>query len=154
MHHVKTLLEEAQERMLRADHLAFTTYPQLQEPKLLALIVENTNIVFLKCMDALLYHERMYKRINPVKGDFDSEMRVLKGHCFKRFGFPDSVAQMIVEVKSLAEKKQDCSMEFARKDQYVLCSDRYKMDFLNIRNVRGYVDGARKFLGHTLEVLR
>lgn len=152
MQHISKLLDEAKVMMLRADHLAFTAYPQIKEPKLLALIVENVDKVLSNCMGALLYNERMYKRIDPVEGDFESEVRVFSDHCVRRYRFPSSYAQMIRDVRSLAERKKTCPVEFARKDRYVLCSDNYKMDFLDIKTVRGYVDSARQFLNRTSEV--
>lgn len=154
MQYARELLMEAQERLLRADHLAFTTYPQLQEPKLLALILENTCAVFLNCMNALLHYERMYKRVSPNRGDFNKELAVLRTHCFRRYGIPDRVAHVISEVRYLADKKESCAMEFRRHDQYVLCSDGYQMDSLNIKKVRGYISEAEKFLNRTLEVVR
>lgn len=154
MEHAKELLRDAQEKLLRADHLAFMTYPQVKEPKMLALVLENVDAVFSDCMEALLDYERMYKRISVVKGDFDSELRMLREHCLKRYGYPDRVANVISEVRFLAEKKKGCQMEFQRKDQYVLCSDSYRLDFLDIRKVSEYVREAGKFLERTLEVVR
>ncbi len=154
MEQIKRLLKEAQDKMLQADHLTFMTYPQIQEPKLLALIVENINVIMLNCMDALLQYERMYKRIEPTKKDFSSELMILRNHCFRRYGIPDSIGKAIFEVKSLAEKKKSCPVEFRKDDKYVLCRDDFKMDVLNIKNVRGYVSSAKQFLDKSVEVLK
>lgn len=154
MQYIKKLLKEAQDKMLQVDHLTFMTYPEVQEPKLLALIVEGTNVIMLNCMDALLYYERMYKRIEPVKKDFNAELMVLRHHCFRKYGIPDSMARVIVEVKSLSEKKKACPIEFRKDDKYVLCRDDFKMDVLNIKNVRGYVNSAKQFLDKVAEVAK
>lgn len=154
MENIRKLLKDAQEKMLRADHLAFMTYPQVKEPKMLALVVDNANAVFLDCMEALLCYERMYKRINPVKGDFDSELRVFRTHCCKRYGYPESVLGMVSEVKHLADKKRSCPVEFQRKESYMLCSEDYKLDSLNAKKVQSYVQEAKRFLNKTLEVVR
>ncbi len=152
MQHIRKLLDEAKVMLLRADHLAFTAYPQIKEPKLLALIVENVDVVFSNCMGALLYNERMYKRVDPGVGDFDSEVGVFSDHCVRRYGLPAGCARMVKDVRSLADKKKACPVEFARKDMYVLCSDSYKMDSLDIRTVKGFVDCARQLLDRTSEV--
>ncbi len=154
MQEIKKLLKEAQDKMLQADHLAFTTYPQVQEPKMLGLVVEDVNVIFLNCMNALLLYERMYKRIEPVKGDFNSELGVLRNHCFRKYGYPSQVANMIAEVRALVEKKRTCPLEFRRKDSYLLCSEDYKIDSLNFKVVRNYVNEAKRFLNKTMDVLK
>ncbi len=154
MQEIKRLLREAQDKLLQADHLAFSTYPRVQEPKMLALVVEDVNVIFLNCMEALLSYERLYKRIEPVKGDFSSELMLLRSHCFKRYGYPAQVASMIAEVKALVDKKRTCPIEFRRKDNYILCSGDYKLDALNFKVVKDYVYGAKRFLDRTLEVVR
>ncbi len=153
MDDIRKLLKDAQEKMLQADHLTFSTYPQVQEPKLLALIVEDTNVILLNCMQAFLSYERMYKRIGPVKGDFNSELLILKNQ-LKRYGLDAGIAQTIMEVKNLAEKKKVCPMEFRKRDSYLLCSDDYKIDSLDIRAVKKYVTDARKLLDKAVEVLK
>jgi len=154
MQEIKRLLKEAKDKMLQADHLAFSTYPQVQEPKMLALIVDNVNMVFLNCMESLLMYERMYKRIEPVKGDFNSELMLLRDHCFRRYGYPGQVGNVIAEVKMLADKKRTCPQEFRRKDNYILCSEDYKLDAINFKTVKNYVHEAKRFLDKTLEVIR
>ena len=66
-------LEAAIRKYKVADHMTNATFPLLRDPKLLLASAENAFLVFTSAMSALLYYERLYKRIPPFNPTFESK---------------------------------------------------------------------------------
>ena len=61
-----------------ADHVLTMTYPLVQDPKLLKLVMKNIFSAMHNTILMLLYYERKYKRIPPVNENLDSMLHTLK----------------------------------------------------------------------------
>ena len=67
----KNLIYEANKAFNTADHLAYVTYPLVNDTKVITLITEHLFNALEKGMDALLYIERLYKRIQQYSDSFE-----------------------------------------------------------------------------------
>ena len=56
-------LEEAQKIIHVADHLIYTTYPLVKDKRLLLKIILEIKKALVKCINAVLQYEYIYKRI-------------------------------------------------------------------------------------------
>ncbi|MFH1455690.1 MAG: hypothetical protein ABIF40_01950 [archaeon] len=145
MEKVKSLLKESNSKIRSADHLLTMTYPVIQDPKMLAVITQNIYTSMTSGMKALLYYDRLYKRIGPLSGDFWRLMDVFRRGCCKRYQIEDKYCNVIVDLKQIMEKRQASTMEFVRKDKFVICSNDYKMSVLNVKKVKEYLLQAKEF---------
>ena len=68
-----------------ADHLAFVTFPLLKDPKLLVQIIWNLNKSLNLGMEALLYYERMYKRIGMYPENFMMRFEIFQKKVVPRY---------------------------------------------------------------------
>ena len=74
MQRLKYLIGEANKRIRTADHLAYMTYPMLQDPKLIMKIAENVAEAMKYAIEAIVYYDRLYKRISPLGEEFSSKI--------------------------------------------------------------------------------
>ena len=64
MERFKELVEKANRSLNTADHLAYVTYPVINEPKLTITILNNIYQSLLHSIDALLYYYYLFKKNN------------------------------------------------------------------------------------------
>lgn len=146
MENFNRLVQEANKAFKTADHLAHVTYPLLNETKLIITIAENLKRCIENGMDAILYLDRLYKRIQQYPSDFHSKFEVFREKCALRYKFEKDEISMINEVHILMESKQKSNVEFIRKDRLVFASENYKLKSLTIHDVKNYLVTAKKFL--------
>ena len=84
MQHLKELIEEANRKIRTADHLAYMTYPMLKDPKLIMKIAENISEAMKIAIEAIVYYDRLYKRIQPLGEEFTTKYDIFKSSCAKR----------------------------------------------------------------------
>ena len=58
--------DNAKKKIQIADHMLGVTYPLVKDTKLLVVIMENIFLAYTNAMAAILYHERLFKRIPPL----------------------------------------------------------------------------------------
>lgn len=154
MHKVKELLGEANRAHGKADYLTYKTYPLVSEVKLLGAITENIHEAFVKARDAVLLYDRLYKRINTPKGDFEQELKIFQAHCARRYNIDRSFVLMMNDINVLLKAKKAAPMEFTRNNKYVFCSNEYKIQTLTIKKVKEYLASNKLFLEKVNGILR
>lgn len=130
-----------------ADHLAHTTYGLLQEPKLLITILENLHNAVSKSMDALVYYEKYHKTIDPVTpSSFIGRMEIMESRIVDKHKIGRDAMQAIKEIQNLVEKRKSSSMEFIRKEKYILASDTYSLSTLDIEQIKAFIRRIRPLI--------
>jgi hypothetical protein len=154
MERLRQLVGEANLKLKKADHLTYMTYPLVNEIKLLYTITENIHDAVISAMEAVLHYDRLYKRIDPRKGDFEYELELFKDSCAMRYNIDRSFMVLIKDLKRIVEAKRKSPMEFVRKDKFVICTENYKMQVLNIQKVKDFLSTAKRFVGSTNKAVR
>ena len=141
------LIKEANSAFSTADHLTYVTYPLLKEVKLSIIVVENLHSAVTKAMDAILYYDRMYKRINPIQDNFDAKIGVFRNSCARRYQIDEKHINLIKELRNIVSSHKESPMEFVRRDKFVICSDSYsKIKTIDINKLKEYVILTRLFI--------
>lgn len=152
MEEAKKLLQDANRYLNTADHLCYITYPLVNDTKLLIIIAENIFNALNKGISALLYYERLYKRINLYPEDFNSKFDVFKFNCAQRYNFPRENIALIQDVKELVINRREAPMEFARKDKFIIASDNFKLHAISLDTVKKYISQTKLFMDRLNEV--
>jgi len=142
----KKIISEANGSLKTADHLAYITYPVVKDNRLLIKIIENLYVSLVMVMEGLLYYDRYYKRIGPFAENFDSRLEVFKNKVSRRYNFDREFVVLLLDLKKIIEDHKKSSMVFQRSDKVVICSDRYRMKTLDIRDVKHYLGKAKPFI--------
>ncbi|HLD15053.1 MAG TPA: hypothetical protein VJB94_00535 [Candidatus Nanoarchaeia archaeon] len=140
------LIEEANKAFLTADHLAFVTYPIVNDNKMFILIVENLFKAASKGMEAIIYYDRLYKRISPINNDFGSHLQVFKDKCMPRYGIDRSNFLLIQDLKMLIDERKKAPMEFSRREHYVIADHDFRIKTINLNKVKNYINQTKMFI--------
>lgn len=155
MEKVRLLIGEAGRNIHIADHLLYVTYPVIKETKMLYSITEKIANASKKLMQAILYYERMYKRVNPQKGNFRYELEVFRRKCAQRYNLDESYIQMIDETNNVVMSKKESPMTFVRRDKYVICDKSYsKTNALTLKKVQGYLQISKQLINKARQITK
>ena len=129
-----------------ADHLAYTTYPLVGDTKLIITVVENLYASLVTAMDAFLYYDRLYKRINPVPENFHSKFETFKTKTAPRYDINSEKILLILNLREIIKKRQESPMEFTRKNKYVIASQDYELKTITIETAKKYLAESKIFI--------
>lgn len=147
MEYFKTLVQEMNRYFNTADHLLYITYPLVKDNKIIITIIENLNHALVKAMEAILYYDRLYKRISPYPENFNSKLDIFKTKCAPRYNFEREHVILLQDINEIVEEHKRSTLEFIRKDKFVICSNSYsKTKTINIEKLKNYVNNAKPFI--------
>jgi hypothetical protein len=152
MEDFKVVLYEANKSIKTADHLIYMTYPMIKDIKILASVIENINLALIKTMDAMLYYEKMYKRINFLPDDFQSRMDLFK-RVADRYNIDREHIQLIKDIKYLIDLRRRSPMEFIRRDKFVISDDNFRLKTLNYEKIKEYLNSSKLFISKVNRIL-
>jgi len=132
MKEVAVLLEKANKSLEVADHLAYVTYPMVKEPKLGFTITEHLYNACNNAIDALLFYEYTYKRIENCQNEgFAKKMDIFKRTIAPRYNI---------------DRKQLFIIEFVKKDKVIICNPDFDIRTITMEKIKSYVYESKNFL--------
>ena len=146
MEQFQLLRDKAKNRLKIADHILTTTYPLLKDTKLLIIIMENLFLAISYSMTALLHYDRLFKRIPPFHDSFESKFAMFKDRCVHRYNIDKKNLILLQEIKKMMAEHKKSPMEFIRKDKFVICSDKYRIQTISIPQLKDYMNQAKSFV--------
>lgn len=138
-------LKEAIKTLQIADHIAYVTFPLVNEKKLLLKIFDETYKSIMNSINAVLNYEYLYNRIKIYENTRDNLDTFIR-KCAKRYDISNEQIKKIREVIDTHKKHKSSAMEFVRNDKIVLMSDDLGIKFLDIRLVKIYLLLAKELL--------
>lgn len=140
------MVQEANKYFITADHLAYVTYPVVKEIKLTLTIAQNLYNATEKLTDAIIYRERLYKRISPVPDDFESKADILQ-KCLKRYNISNDFLLTYRDLKSILKSHRESPVEFIKNNKLVICSNTYSdIKTVDIERLKRHITYTRNAL--------
>jgi hypothetical protein len=152
MQDVINTLNQANKLLKTADHLAYVTYPLLKDNKLIIMILENLSEATIKLMEALLYYERNYKRIQHFPSDFKSKMEIFKLSC-NHYNIPRNYVVLVQDLHAILEKRKTSKMEFIKNEKYIIWNNN-EMISLNYDKTKEYLNNLKPFFNKVNCILK
>ncbi|MBD3163787.1 hypothetical protein GF323_01175 [Candidatus Woesearchaeota archaeon] len=146
MEKFQELKERANKRLSIADHILTQTYPLVKDPRLLLSVMENIFLALSNSMGAILYHERLFKKIPPFQDNFDSKFNMFRAKIVDRYKIDRKHVELISEIKSIIIQHRKSPIEFSRKDKLVICNEDYKMKTISIELIKEYLLKSKQFI--------
>jgi hypothetical protein len=137
---------KAQEKLKLADHMLTQTYPLINDPKLLVAVMENLFLALTNSMASLLYYEKTFKRIAPFVDNFENKFELFKHKCVPRYDLDKDYLSLISAIKDAVIAHRKSPVEFARKNNFVICSDTYKLKTISVEQIKGHISQTKTFL--------
>ena len=138
--------DKAKRNIKIADHMLSVTYPLVKDPKLLLAIIENIFLSYTNSVAAILYYERLFKRIPPFQDTFESKLNMFRERCLLKYNIDKSYLTEIQDIKDIIIEHRKSPVEFKRKDQFVICSDNYRIKSISINDIKNYINKAKVFI--------
>jgi hypothetical protein len=154
MEKYQEFLIEANKAFNTADHMAYVTYPLVNDIKLLVNIVENLEKAVKAGVNAVLEFDRLYKRISPLPDNFESRFSIFQRSSVPRYGFGGEQISLVIDLHKIMNNHKKSPMEFIRKDKFVICSGNYRMKTLTLLDAKKYITNAKAFILKVNNILR
>jgi len=142
------MLDKAESYLKTADHLIYITYPLIKENVIIKTVLDNLHKTVINVVKSILNYEGLYKRIQLIheNADINTFQR-----CAPRFNITVQEISTIKEIFSLAEKRQESTMEFIRRDKLVIMSDNLKTESISLEQLKKYLNILKIILHKTKE---
>ena len=138
--------DKAKKSIQIADHMLSVTYPLVKDPKLILAIMENIFLAYTNAMSAILYHDRLFKKIPAFNDTFESKFNLFKARCVDEHKLDKSYLIDLYDIKSTILEHKKSPVEFTRKDKFVICSEDYKMRTISLTELANYINKAKVFI--------
>jgi hypothetical protein len=146
MEHFQVARDKAKKNLKVADHMTFMTYPLVKDSRILLSIMENLFLALTNSMGAILYYDRLFKRVPPFHDTFESKYSLFKERCIGRYNLSKDYLALMEEVKDIILQHKKSPVEFTRKDAFVICSDNYRMKTITIEKIKEYISRTKSFV--------
>ena len=135
------------ERSLKiADHMLFVTYPLIKDDKLLMSILENIFLAFTNSMGAVLYYERLFKRIPPFHDNYESKLKLFVHRVMPTYNIDRRFVDAAGKVRDLLVERKTAPVEFIKNGKFIICSQDYQMRAISVDMLKGFVQVAKEFI--------
>lgn len=136
-------LADARKYLNNADHLAYVTYPLVNDMKIILLITENILNSLVNIVDAFLNYERYFKRISNIPDDFQNKLNIFKTEISKRYNLDHEIVLMIKDLMEIVETSKNSSFQFQRGNNIVLCTSQFRTKTLSLKKVKDYINAVK-----------
>lgn len=154
MEKFRELIIQARKHNQVADHMIFVTHTVVKDPRLLLSAMKNIMASMTYAADSLLQYEKLFKRIPAFPQNFSSKLLLLKGYCSKKYNLSQNYVFLMNELNELIAEHEKSPIEFARKDQFVICSKDYRMKTITINKMKEYLAMNKAFLEDVEKIIR
>lgn len=120
-----------------ADHIAYVTFPLVNEKKLLLKIFEEIHKSLINLITAILIFEHKKNTIKLYKNNEENIKNFIK--VSKNYNINQDEINKIIEILEINEKHKTSAIEFARKDKVVIMLDNLKTHTLDIEKIKEYL---------------
>ena len=136
-----TELKEAIRHLKIADRMTFVTYPLVNEKKLLIKIFEEIYISVIKTINAILFYEEYYKKIN-TPNEPEMQINFFIENFGKTYNLSEEQINRLNSLIKLEKKHKKSAVEFVRKENVVFLSDNLETKILNLNDIKNYLNFA------------
>jgi len=137
--------DKAKRHVKIADHMLTQTYPLIQDPKLLIAVMDNIFNALTSSMNAILYYDRLMKRIPPFHDSFESKINIFRARCSRRYNCSTEYVKLMQEIREIMKEHNESPFEFSRRGKFVICSDNYRMKTISVDTMKDYIRQTKEF---------
>ncbi|MEK6860303.1 MAG: hypothetical protein AABX54_05820 [Nanoarchaeota archaeon] len=127
-----------------ADHMAYVTYPLINDRRLILKIFEEIYQSIINLIIAIVDYETFSKDLNILKHEEEKIKRF-----FDIYSRNHLTVEQIIKIKEIIEinqKHKQSAVEFIRKDRIIIMLDNLKTHSLDIKTIKSYLLTAKEFL--------
>ncbi len=130
-------LSEALKHINIADHMAYKTFPLINNEKILLKALEEIQKSIISSINIFNKNILLSKEIKPQK-----HRRIIK--ILKKSNFEDNEIKKIIKILEINKKHKESAIEFTRNKKLVIMSDNLQILTLSINEIKDYIKLAKK----------
>jgi len=150
----QTLRNQALEKLHVADHLVGTTYSLVKEPKLLVSVIDNIFQALDLTVTALLEYEKNSKSISSYDKTFEGKMDIFRRKIVTKYGIKADLIDFITDVKKTLDEHKKSTVEFRKKETYIISDNDYNLTTLKIEDVKKTLAKAKHHIEELFKIIK
>jgi hypothetical protein len=152
MEKFKELREQAKQNIKVADHMITMSYPMFKDPKILVSAIKSLMKAADNAITSMLEYERLFKRIPSYHESIDVKMNLFKQKIIPQHKLNKNHEKLLKTLHDLTRAHTDSSVEFPRKDKFVMCSDTYEMRTISIADLKSLIKDTKLLVEDAYQV--
>ena len=134
-------LKESIKHLQIADHMAYVTFPLVNDRRLLLKIFEEIYKSIIFSIDTAVDIEKLEKK--EINEDF---VIAFLNKYSNKYNLSNEKINKISEIMELNKKHKKSAMEFVRKDKIIIMSNNLGIHALNINDIKDYLSLAKEII--------
>lgn len=148
MEQFQILRQKSLQKIKVADHMLTMSYTLVNDPKILLSVINNIALAYEYSMSAILEYERLFKRVQVFKDNYNSKLTLFIKIADK-LKIDKEHIKIMKELEEIKKAHEKSPVEFSRQGKFVICSDNYEMKTLEIKHIKNYINKAKLFIEQT-----
>lgn len=144
--------EKAIKEMKIADHILTMTYPLVNDPKLLKLVMKKIYLSMNNTVAMVLHYERFYKRIPPFNENFHFMLEKLHP-VLQKHNISTNYIVFLNRLSEIMNKQIQSDIEFVRKDKFVFATRDYELSYISTKEIKDYLIKAKLFMKQMMGII-
>jgi len=145
--------DKARQNIRVADHMLTMTFPLVKDPKLLLAVLENIYGALENAITCVLAYEYLFKRIPSYGGTFDNKFTTFKQQVVPRYALAPESVRFISIIQELYKEHKESSVEFTRKEAYVMSKEDYKLKTLTEKDLKAHMQTTKTLVHELLQLV-
>lgn len=139
---------EAERILYSADHLIYTTFPVIQDKRILLQTMKEISKASTKIINTILQYDYVFKKIKLKKNPREN-FKTFEKNCAPRYEILDSEIVTIKELFKLNNVHKNSGMTFRRDNKIVILSDDLTTDILTYEKTKEFLKASKEMLRKT-----
>lgn len=152
MEKFKELRERAKQNIKVADHMITMSYSMFKDPKILVSAINSLMQAVDNSITSMLEYEKLFKNIPVYHESIDVKFDLFKKKIIPKYKLTKNHEKLIKTLLELSNAHKDSSMEFPRKDKFVMCSDTYEMRTIKVSDLKLLIRDAKQLVDDAYKV--
>jgi len=142
--------KDAVKHMKVADHLLTMTYPLVNDPKLLKLVMKNLYMSVKKTMAAFILYNKPHTKI---KDDFNKLLKKTTP-LLDKYEISKEYLVFLNDLNKTINTQKKSEVEFIRKNKFVFTNKDYKLNTITQEEMKEYLIKGKLFMRTIMEVIK
>ena len=139
---------EAERMLYSSDHLIYTTFPVVQDKRILLQTMKSISAASTKIINTILQYDYILKRIKLDKNP-KTNFETFENNCAPRYEILPSEIKILKELFKLNNLHKNSGMTFRRDKKIVIMSDNLTTDILTYEKTKEFLNISKELLKKT-----
>ncbi|MFP4567724.1 MAG: hypothetical protein ACLFN8_02150 [Candidatus Woesearchaeota archaeon] len=132
----KELRDKARQNVKVADHMITMSYPMFKDPKILVSAVNSLMQASENSITSILEYEKLFKKIPSYHDSPEVKINIFIQKIIPKYNLNKKHEKLLHTLLDLSRAHKESSVEFPRKNKFVMCSETYEMRTVSIADLK------------------